>query len=71
MDWQLTAVGVIIAAAAAYVGRAILRSWRASRGGCGGCGCATKFAQPAQKNGHTAFVLSEQLTARLRQSDHS
>jgi bacterioferritin-associated ferredoxin len=49
MDWQLAVVGAAVLAAAAYVGRAALRTWVGSKVGCGsGCGkCATPAPEPA------------------------
>ena len=71
VDWQVIAVLVIVAVAAAYLARVTWRSWRGSKTGCGGgCGCAAK-APAAEKNGQAALVTTDQLTARLRQRKQS
>ncbi|HEV3263800.1 MAG TPA: FeoB-associated Cys-rich membrane protein [Gemmataceae bacterium] len=68
IDWQLIAVLVIVAVAAAYLARMTWRSWRGSKTGCGGgCGCNTKATPIGEQNGKATLITTDQLTARLRQ----
>jgi hypothetical protein len=64
MEWQLLVVGVIVAGAACYLGRQAWRSWFGRQSGCGGCGCASTSAAPA--NGQASIPPVQQLTLRRR-----
>jgi hypothetical protein len=46
IDWQLLASFVIVAVAAAYIGRSFWRSLHPKKGDCGGCGCGRAPAAP-------------------------
>jgi hypothetical protein len=60
MLWQWVIVGLIVLAAVAYLLRAVVRSWRGAKTGCGGgCGCG----KPAER---TSLISSQDLTLRLR-----
>jgi hypothetical protein len=61
MDWQMSIVVVLIAAAAVYVGRTSWRTWLPPKGQCGGgCGCHQQAT-----NKSDALIPSDQLTVRL------
>jgi hypothetical protein len=60
MDWQLIAVAVLVAAAAAYLARQTWRTWRGGKGGCGG-GCGK--AAPCEDR-QTTLIPADQLTLR-------
>jgi len=60
MNWQLLAVGVIVAAAVSYLARQTWRTWSAKKSGCGGCGCGSK------SNDNATVIPVEQLTLRRR-----
>ena len=67
MVWQLTIVGILVALAAAYVGRKTWQSLRASKAGCGGsCGCAKTIPDAAEK---PILIPPDQLTVRRRSYD--
>ena len=59
--WELVAVSLIVAGAAAYLVRRAWRSWRFSGRGCGGsCGCSgTK-----REDTSAGFIPADQLTLR-------
>jgi hypothetical protein len=61
MDEQLIAVGLIVAGAVAYLGRATWRMWAGKGGGCGKkCACG-----PTEEAG-PRLIPSEELTLRVR-----
>jgi hypothetical protein len=63
MDWQLAAVGVLVALSAAYLARRAWRTWAGRGAGCGGgCGCA---AGP-KADERPALIRPEELTLRRR-----
>lgn len=69
MVWQLVIVALIVAAAAWYLVRATWRMWSGRKSGCGGgCGCSSKSAAPAEKNGQGTLIPVEQITMRRRPS---
>lgn len=62
MDTQLLIVGVIVSAAAVYLGRRSWRTWTGKKAGCGkGCDCSGGKA--AQR---PALISSDELTLRMR-----
>jgi hypothetical protein len=66
MDWQLLAVGLLVAGAVAYLGRSAWRTWAGVKGGCGGgCGCA-KGSAPAADSARGTLIPVEQITLRRR-----
>lgn len=69
MQWQLAAVGLIVAAAGAYLLRQTWRSWFGRKaGGCGGgCHCGSKTTDANAANGETTLIPVEQLTLRRRE----
>ena len=70
VEWQMVAVLLIVAAAGVYLARATWHSLRASKSGCaGGCGCKTKSSDAAADEPQLASM--DELTARLRQLNHS
>jgi hypothetical protein len=65
VEWQLFTVGMLVLAAAWYLGRQTWRSWRGNKSACGGgCACASKGE--ATGTGQNALITGDQLTARLR-----
>jgi hypothetical protein len=63
MFWQWLIVLICVALAAAYVVRAVWRTWHPKAGGCGGgCGCATPAETPRE-----TLIPAEQLTLRRRE----
>jgi hypothetical protein len=65
MDWQLVAVGLLVAGALAYLISQAWRSWKGSRRGCGGCRCAAPRETEAQQEA-AHFIPAGQLTVRSR-----
>jgi hypothetical protein len=64
MTWQLVAVLVIVAAAAAYLGWRTWRTWAGSKSGCGGgCSCPGKSSSQRTDNA-VPLIPSHQLTLR-------
>jgi hypothetical protein len=64
VDWQLPLTLTLIASAGGYLGWRGLRTWRASRTGCGGgCGCAKAPASSAMRN-EAGLIPAEQLQMR-------
>jgi hypothetical protein len=60
VDWQLPLTLTLIATAGGYLGWRGLRTWRASRTGCGGgCDCSKAATQK-----ETGLIPPEQLTVR-------
>lgn len=70
MDWQLAAVGLIVAVAGAYLLRRSWRTWFGRKaGGCGsGCHCNTNGAAARGPAGQETLIPVEQLTLRRRGS---
>jgi hypothetical protein len=68
MDWQLALVGLIIAAATAYIGRRAWRTWGRKASGCGG-GCGTGCKSTASKDisAPARLIPLEQITVRRRE----
>ena len=67
MWWQLAAVGLVIAVAAAYLGRRAWRTWARKASGCGGCGSGCKTeSSPAGKEA-VRFIPVDQLGVRKRE----
>ena len=63
MEWQLTIVGLLVAAALCYVGRELWRSWQVKKSGCGGgCGCRDS---KAVRRAETTTISTERLSSRL------
>ncbi|HXG08345.1 MAG TPA: FeoB-associated Cys-rich membrane protein [Gemmataceae bacterium] len=62
MDWQQLLVGLIVTAAACYLGRQAWHAWRDRGAGCGG-GCGKTCTSDAA-NGQAALIPPEQLTLR-------
>jgi hypothetical protein len=65
MSWQLLPVGLIIAAAAAYLARQTWRAWRGSSSGCAG-GCPKCTSGPPSVESPVVHIPSSQLTLRRR-----
>lgn len=62
MQWQLLAVGLIVAGAVGYLARRAWRTWAGRKSGCGGCGC-----KPADRPAARAAVIPlEQVVPRRR-----
>jgi hypothetical protein len=69
VDWQLVPVILIVAIAAWYLGRTLLRGWTASKSGCrGGCGCGAIPSLSAPTQDHNPLISTEEITTRLRQA---
>jgi hypothetical protein len=67
MNWQLIAVGIIVALTAIYLARQTWRTWSAKKAGCGGsCGCSGKTGTPAEVNGHGTLIAPSEITLRRR-----
>jgi hypothetical protein len=62
VDWQLPLTLTLIASAGSYLGWRGLRTWRASRKGCGG-GCS-KAAGTTTPGNETGLIPAEQLKVR-------
>jgi len=70
MDGQLIMAGLVVAAAAAYLGWRGLRTWTRRGGGtCGGCSCA-KGATTAGAGGGQRVVVQE-LRLRIHDRENS
>jgi FeoB-associated Cys-rich membrane protein len=65
MDWQLAIVGVLVALAAAYLGRQTWRTWAGRKAGCGGCKCGGA-AQARAGEGTAGAALIPPGDVRLR-----
>jgi hypothetical protein len=64
VDWQLPLTLTLIATAGGYLGWRGLRTWRASRTGCGGgCGCSKAPATRGPQD-TAALIPAEQLKMR-------
>jgi FeoB-associated Cys-rich membrane protein len=62
MDWQLLVAWIAIAIAAGFVFLRIWRTWRGTKGGCGGsCGCSKSTADAKPQ---PALIKPEQLVLR-------
>ncbi len=60
INWQLKVVGLIVFGAVAYLVARAVRSWKATRSGCGGsCGCAGKSDTQS-----ATFISSNEITMR-------
>ncbi len=69
MLWQYLIVGLIIAAAVAFLARQTWRTWFGAKGGCGaGCSCAGKASDvnAGPQGSGTKLVSVDELTARIR-----
>lgn len=65
MGWQLAAVALATAVAAAYLGRRAWRTWGRKASGCGGCGTGCKSETPASPTAR--FIPVDQLGVRKRE----
>ncbi len=64
MEWQLAIVAMVIGAAALYLARSTWRTWRGTKGKCGGgCGCS-KVPSAAPTAEQPAFIPIE--TVKLK-----
>ncbi len=66
MIWQLSLVGVILVAAAAYLARRAWRTWGRKASGCGGCGSGCKGESPSVSGQEGRLIPANQLTVRRR-----
>jgi len=66
MDWQLTSVVILVAAAVCYLFWSAWRTWQGGQSGCNKhCSCGPSQADP-QGNG---LISSENLQLRQRQPE--
>jgi hypothetical protein len=66
MDWQLWAVGVLVALAAAYLGRQTWRTWAGNKAGCGGCKCDGAPKTSTENGARVSLIPPEQVRLRRR-----
>ena len=69
MGWQLAAVGLVIAVAAAYLGRRAWRTWGRKASGCGGCGSGCKTETPPASGQSIRLIPADQLGVRRRERE--
>ncbi len=66
MIWQLSLVGLMVVAAAAYLTRRAWRTWGRKASGCGGCGSGCKGES---RSASAPLIPAHQLLVRRREKD--
>jgi hypothetical protein len=67
MGWQLAVVGLVVAAAVAYLARLTWRTWGRKASGCGGgCGSGCKGESRSDGGASAQLIPADQLGIRRR-----
>jgi hypothetical protein len=70
MVWQLSVVGLIVAASALYLTRRAWRTWGRKGSGCGGgCGSGCKGESPSASGQAPRLIPADQLLVRRREEN--